>query len=84
MNENVGRSVAIRYETGLPAPFIVARGQGRLAEELNRIAREHGIPLVQDSELSGLLYSVEVGEQIPYETFEAVAKVLAFVYSVSS
>ena len=84
MKENVGRSVAIRYDDSLPAPFIVARGQGQLADELNRIARTHGIPLIEEKELSELLYSVEVGETIPYETFEAVAKVLAFVYSVSS
>ncbi|MFW6249792.1 MAG: EscU/YscU/HrcU family type III secretion system export apparatus switch protein [Alkalispirochaetaceae bacterium] len=84
MREKVGRSVALRYDKTLPAPFVVARGRGRLAEELNRLAREHGVPIVEDEELSGLLYEVEVGESIPIETFEAVARVLAFVYSVSS
>ncbi|MFP4301177.1 MAG: EscU/YscU/HrcU family type III secretion system export apparatus switch protein [Spirochaetaceae bacterium] len=84
MREKVGRSVALRYDKTLPAPFVVARGRGRLAEELNRVAREHGVPIVEDEELSGLLYEVEVGESIPIETFEAVARVLAFVYSVSS
>jgi type III secretion system FlhB-like substrate exporter len=84
MSEKVGRSVALRYDDTLPAPFVVARGRGSLAEELNKIAREHGVPLVEDEELSGLLYEVEVGESIPIETFEAVARVLAFVYSVSS
>lgn len=78
------RSVALRYDTNLPAPFILAKGEGRLAEELNRIARDFDIPMVEASELTGLLYEVEVGQSIPYETFEAVARVLAFVYSVSS
>lgn len=84
MSEKVGRSVAIRYDNSLPAPFIIARGKGRLAEELNKLAQQHGIPIVEDEELSGLLYEVEVGRAIPYETFEAVARILAFVYSVSS
>ncbi|MFP4329844.1 MAG: EscU/YscU/HrcU family type III secretion system export apparatus switch protein [Alkalispirochaetaceae bacterium] len=83
MRENVERSVAIRYDDSLPAPFIVARGRGKLAQELNRVAVSHGIPVIEDEQLSGLLYSVEVGDTIPYETFEAVANVLAFVYSVS-
>lgn len=84
MNAKVGRSVALRYDKTLPAPFVVARGKGRLAEELNKIARAHDVPVVEDAELSGLLYEVEVGDSIPIETFEAVARVLAFVYSVSS
>ena len=84
MKEKVGRSVALRYDESLPAPFIVARGRGRLAEELNRLARAHDVPLVRDQELSGLLYEVEVGESIPYETFETVARILAFIDTVSS
>jgi flagellar biosynthesis protein len=84
MSEKVGRSVALRYDNALPAPFIVARGKGRLAEELNKLAEQYGVPIVEDDELSGLLYEVEVGQAIPYETFEAVARILAFVYSVSS
>lgn len=84
MKKKVGRSVALRYDNTLPAPFIVARGKGRLAEELNKLAEQYGVPVVEDEELSGLLYEVEVGQAIPYETFEAVARILAFVYSVSS
>ena len=83
MNEKVGRSVALRYDTKLPAPLILARGKGRLAAELNRVAEEHEIPIIVDEQLSGLLYEVEVGRTIPYETFEAVARILSFVYSVS-
>jgi flagellar biosynthetic protein FlhB len=47
------------------------------------LARQNGIPIVQDIPLARLLYrKVKVGKAVPVETFKAVAAVLAFVYRV--
>ncbi len=75
-------AVALRYEMGtMPAPELVAKGQGYLAQRIKEIAREAGVPIVEDPPLARLIYSrVEVGEFIPEDLYRAVAEVLAYVY----
>lgn len=77
-------AVALRYrpEAGA-APEIVAKGEGFLAEEILRIARENDVPLRQDPALAGALATLDIGQQIPPELFRAVAEVLAFVYKMN-
>ena len=77
-------AVAIRYRPGEDAaPRVTAKGKGRLAEIMRELAREHGIPIIEDVPLARLLYRrVKVGRCIPAETYRAVAAILAFVYRV--
>ena len=77
-------AIALRYspETG-SAPKIVAKGEGFVAEEILRIARENDVPLRQDPALAGALATLDIGAQIPPELFRAVAEVLAFVYKMN-
>ena len=78
-------AVALRYAPteGDQCPRIIATGQGYMAEEILRVARENDIPLRQDPALAGALETLDVGAQIPSELFRAVAEVLAFVYKVN-
>ena len=75
-------SVALRYERGeMAAPKVVAKGGGFLAFRIREIAREAGIPIVENPPLARALYrSVRVGESIPERLYEIVAEVLAYVY----
>jgi flagellar biosynthesis protein FlhB len=77
-------AIAIKYTPGKDAaPKVTAKGKGNLAETMRDIARENGIPIVQDIPLARLLYrKVKVGKSVPVETYKAVAAVLAFVYRV--
>lgn len=77
-------AVAIRYRAGEDkAPRVTAKGKGQLAELMRELAREHGIPIVEDIPLARLLYRrVKVGRTVPAQTYKAVAAVLAFVYRV--
>ena len=76
-------AVALRYESNKgKAPEVVASGKGLIADRITQLAEEHGVPVHQDSDLAQLLSEVEVHQQIPEELFEAVAKVLAFVWRV--
>lgn len=77
---------ALRYspDEGDSAPRIVAVGQGYVAEEIIRIARDHNIPLREDPALAGALASLEVGSTIPPQLFRAVAEVIAFVYRLNA
>ena len=77
-------AIAIRYRPGEDkAPRVTAKGKGQLAEIMRDLARENGIPIVEDIPLARLLYRrVKVGRCVPMETFKAVAAVLAYVYRV--
>jgi flagellar biosynthetic protein FlhB len=74
-------AVALEYRrSGMSAPVVVAKGQGHLAQRIKTIARESGVPMVENVPLAQALYkTVDVGEAIPGNLFEAVAEVLAYL-----
>ena len=65
------------------APKVVAKGKGHMAQRIKAIAREHGIPCVERKPLARALFKmVEVGHEIPYDLYAAVAELLAYVYKL--
>ena len=64
----------------MPAPFVLAKGAGNLADRIVAAALECGVHIVPDKELIDSLYEIEIGEIIPEELFQVVAALLAFVY----
>lgn len=77
-------AVAIKYDiTKQEAPFVVAKGQDFLALRLKEIGKKHRVHVVENKPLARALYdSVEIGQAIPEDLYQAVAEVLAFVYSM--
>jgi flagellar biosynthetic protein FlhB len=74
-------AVALRYDPEKFAPEVVAKGSDVLAQRIKEIAREADVPVIADPPLARSLHaSVEVGQLIPEELFQAVAQLLAFVY----
>jgi flagellar biosynthetic protein FlhB len=75
-------AVALKYDVAkMSAPKVVAKGAELIAQRIKDLAREHGVPIVEDKLLARLLYkSVEIGEEIPEKLFQAVAQVLAYIY----
>lgn len=75
-------AVALRYRAGeASAPRLLAKGAGFIAEKIREIARQKGIPIVENRSLARLLYrTVDVGREIPEALYKAVAEVLAYVY----
>lgn len=75
-------AVALAYHAGeMDAPQVMAKGMNLVAQRIKELARENGIPVVEDKPLAQALYKqVEVGQSIPYELYEAVATILAHVY----
>jgi flagellar biosynthetic protein FlhB len=77
-------AVALAY-TGEPgkAPIVLAKGRGFVAKRIREIAKENRIPVLERKPLARALFaSVEVGKEIPYDLFKAVAEVLAYVYRI--
>ena len=76
-------AVALRYEAGRGAPRVVAKGTDTLAAKIRERAREHRVPIVEDKPLARLLHRVcEVDDEVPAELYAAVARILAFVFSL--
>jgi type III secretion system FlhB-like substrate exporter len=73
------RAIALKYVPELPAPFIVAKGEGRAAERLKKIARDAGVPILEEENLVDLLFPDDIGTLVPIEFYEIVAKVFAWV-----
>jgi flagellar biosynthetic protein FlhB len=78
-------AVALRYEAAsMAAPRVVAKGAGLIAARIREIAEENGVPVVEDKPLARALFrEVELDGFIPENLFQAVAEVLAYVYSLS-
>ena len=75
----VDTAVALNYD-GQNAPVVSASGTGDVAEEIARIAAEHGIHLHQDPVLSRMLATLDIGTEIPRELYELIAEIIAFAY----
>jgi flagellar biosynthesis protein FlhB len=78
-------SVALRYRAQEGAPVVNAKGVDEIALYIREIAKEHGIPIVENVPLARALNSrVKVGRAIPADLYKAVAEVLAFVYRLKA
>lgn len=77
-------AVALKYDMeNMPAPLVVAKGQRLVAQRIKEIARDAGIPLVENKPLARALFKVvQIGDEIPEDLFKAVAQVLAFVFQL--
>lgn len=77
-------AIALKYDKEVyDAPYILAKGADLVAKNIKDIAKEHRIPTVENKPLAQTLYStVEIGQIIPEELYQAVAEVLAYVYSL--
>lgn len=79
-------AVALRYQQGeMTAPILVAKGAGRLAERIKEIARENGVPVMENKEVARFIYhNVDLDQEIPLDIFQAVAQILALVYRLKA
>ncbi|MFY9174185.1 MAG: EscU/YscU/HrcU family type III secretion system export apparatus switch protein [Peptococcia bacterium] len=79
------QAVALQYDKANAkkgAPRVVAVGEGRLAEKIIEIAQEHNVPLYEDVQVVARLVKVSLGDEIPAELYQAVAKILFFLYQL--
>lgn len=79
-------AVALRYKRGeMQVPKVVAKGQRLIAEKIKERSRQYDVPQVENKPLARALFgTVEIGQEIPAELYQAVAEVLAFVYRLKS
>lgn len=77
-------AVALSYKPEtMAAPKVVAKGAGFVAEKIREIARENGVPLVENKPVARSLFkTVAVGQPIPSAVYRAVAEILSYVYKL--
>jgi flagellar biosynthetic protein FlhB len=74
-------AVALTYEPSMRAPEVVAKGSDLLAQRIKAIAQENNVPVMENKPLARALYNtVEVGQAIPSELYQAVAEILVVIF----
>lgn len=77
----IPQAVALTYDKKEnPAPRVVAKGKGYVAEQILQLAFANDIKVREDAELVEILNLVDVDSPIPLEAYAAVAEILNYVY----
>jgi len=76
-------AVALKFDRSMPAPKVVAKGAGHVAERIKSLAQDHDVPIIEQKPLARALYkNVEIDQFIPADLYHAVAELLAYVYQL--
>lgn len=74
-------AIALTYKPGqYNSPTVLAKGKGKIAENILARANEHEVPIYEDPNLVQLLGQLDLNESIPEELYQAVSEVFAFIY----
>ncbi|QOX63940.1 flagellar biosynthesis protein FlhB [Anoxybacterium hadale] len=76
-------AVALKYDLEKDmAPMVLAKGQDHMAKRIIAAGEKHHILITENKPLARSLYeTVEVNSYIPAELYQAVAELMAWVYS---
>lgn len=76
-------AVAVEYDAAtMPGPMVSAKGADSLARRIKTIAAENGVPIIENRPLARALYAeVEIGKIVPEIYYQALAVILANVYT---
>jgi flagellar biosynthesis protein len=78
------QAVAITYNSGADAvPKVVAKGSGLVADHILTLAKDNAVPIYKNKTLTSMLMAVELDRAIPPELYQAIAEVLAHIYSLN-
>jgi flagellar biosynthetic protein FlhB len=74
-------AVALRYELGMSAPIVVAKGEDFLALRMKEVAKESNVPIIENKPLARTLFRIcKVGQEIPESLYKAVSEVIRYVF----
>ncbi len=80
--KNSAVSLKYRHESDR-APRVTAKGKGKIAEKIIKIAKEHDIYIHEDPDLIEVLSQLDINDEIPPDLYLVVAELLAFIYSLN-
>jgi flagellar biosynthetic protein FlhB len=79
-------AVALKYDQSkMNAPKVVAKGLDEVALRIKEIAIKNDVVIVENQPLAQSLYKqAQIDKEIPIELYEAVAKILSYVYNLKN
>jgi len=84
-DENVREAAALKYNAESDdAPYVVALGQGYMAQRMVEQARAAHVEVVQDEKLAHMLQRLSIGDEIPEALYQVVAEVLVYVSTLDA
>jgi len=77
-------AIAIEFDPATMAvPTVTAKGADEMAFRIRTLARESGVPIMENRPLARALYAeADVGDAIPEAYYEAISKILAHVAKI--
>ena len=77
-------AVALKYDPKtMQAPVMLAKGADEVAARIREKAGEHRIPIIRNPPLARVLYdTTEIDDEIPFEHYQAVAKIIGYIYKL--
>lgn len=78
-DEEIKKAVVLKYPEGAEAPFVTAKGSGRIAEFILEEARKKNIKIEENKTLVEFLSDVDIGSLVPPETWEILAQIFSLI-----
>ena len=78
-DEGIKKAVVLKYPEGAEAPFVTAKGSGRIAEFILEEARKKNIKIEENKTLVEFLSDVDSGSLVPPETWEILAQIFSVI-----
>lgn len=74
-------AVALKYDRqNDPAPRLIAKGKGTIAEQIIKVALDNEIEIREDADLVEIIEKLDIDSVIPVEAYAAIAEILSYVY----
>ena len=75
-------AVALKYNMDtMDTPILVAKGLDAIAMKIREVGEENDIPILENPPLTRAIHAnVNIGDEIPKVYFEAVARVIRYIY----
>jgi flagellar biosynthetic protein FlhB len=78
-------AVALAYDRAKDAaPRVVAKGTDAVAARIRAEAEKHHVPLYANPPLARALFTVDLGQAVPPDQYQAVAEVIAYIWKLKS
>jgi flagellar biosynthetic protein FlhB len=77
-------AIALQYDAlTMSAPVVVAKGKDKVALKIKEMAEDHKIPVFRNPPVARALFDhAELDAEIPLAYYEAVAKIIGYVYKM--
>jgi len=79
------KAAALQYDhLSQNAPKVIAKGEGSIAKNIIKIAKDNNLPIKKDEDLVELLSKLDIDKEIPTEMYKAVAEIFSFIYGITN